>query len=108
MEAYIPAQYARSGEASAYRGGGDRHATPAVFAVFRPDGAAVGLYEAPRDREAEAGAAARARPRFVGAPEAVEHPIRGSRCDSVAGVLDRDDHVIGVRFDDDRDLAPRR
>src|SRR5438132_6116324 len=66
-------------------------------AVFGPDRASVSLDQAPRDRQAEARAATGTGSRYVLAPEAVEHALGRSRRETGAGVLDRDDHVIGVR-----------
>ena len=57
------------------------------------------------DREAEARAAGRARPRFVVAPEELEHALRGERREPLPRVLDCNDDVVGVRLDDDGDRA---
>src|SRR5439155_2870297 len=76
------------------KGQGKRHARSATVAVFRPDRASVGLDEALRDSQSEARAAARAGPRFVGPPEAVEHPLRGPRPEAVSGVFHRDRDVV--------------
>ncbi len=53
----------------------------------------------------EPGAAARARARVVGAPEALEHPLRAARREPVAVVLDGYEHSVPVLLDHDRDLA---
>jgi hypothetical protein len=50
----------------------------------------------------------RVRAGLVVAPEAVEHPLLAVRREPGSGVLDRDEHVVGVRLDRDRNDAVRR
>jgi hypothetical protein len=87
---------------------GKGYPRPAALAVLGPDPAAVRLHEAARDCQPEPGAAARVRARLVLAPEPVEHPLRRVRGEPIAAVFDRDDHMVGIRLDDDRDLAVGR
>ena len=66
------------------------------------------MHQALRDREAEAGAAARVGAGIVVSPEALEHPGGSTGSEPVALVLDRDDGVIGIRLDDDCNRPVRR
>src|SRR5207247_1535724 len=82
------------------------HAGPAAVAVLGPDCAAVGLDEASRDRQAEAGAAARTGSRLVRAPQAREHPLgrpwrarAGVDPGELEEVVDKPGEDLGLRPD---------
>ena len=92
------------------------HAGPAFAAILGPDRAAVRAHEPLRDGEADAGAAGRARPRLVVAPDKVqrvllnlvENAVRHTRREgAVAVVVQTDtDHVVVAVEDDGAGLAP--
>src|SRR6266480_4780148 len=84
-------------------GEGERDPRATARAVFGPDPAALGLDKSASDREPEARASGRAG--RVGPPEAVEHSPERFGCDSFAGVLDADAHLLACRFDQDGDRA---
>src|SRR5215208_5790228 len=87
---------------------GERDSRAAFGPVLRPDAPALRLDEAPRDRQAEAGAAVALRARRVAAPESLEDAARRVVRQTLAGVLDGEAHLAVQRLDDDGDSAVGR